>query len=229
MFKLLCIAICVFMSACAHLESPLSLQQQKDLFAKYKEANSWWEQQRVFDSTSAVVIKFLWKEITMMGYASVDLVNDNFRAVAMNPMGAKIFDVSGSEQGYKLNYVFDSLKKIPNIERYAGQDIEKIYLDQLVAEELEFLFTSKYDLVIAKNGKNKVKYYFSKVDSALYKKVYYKGLRKESTVLYRDYKEYKAGIFPGQVLIKNHRLRYSLEVNHKEVEMGENESITGKA
>lgn len=170
-----------------------------------------------FTVLNSIVFEMRWHSMSALGYTSVDMPGDSFTVQALNPMGIKLFEFSDRGGEVEKRYVIEHMAKRGDVTGTVARDIRRIYFNlvpskdaEVTRDDLTFTFTEKA-------GNDTVRYVFGGADTVLIEKQYYEGRKKAWTASYYEYQLHEGRLYPGGVVLKNHKHKYRLTVSLKEI------------
>ena len=136
---------------------------------------------------NSIVFEYKWHSFSALGYTQLDLVNNTFQVSCMNPVGIKLFELTGDRNTINPNFVLKELLQRGDLPQAVGEDIRRIYFDMLPSGQ------------------------------AIIEKHYYEKNRKIWSVFYYDYLMNNGRLYPAGLILKHHRFGYNLIIRLKEV------------
>ena len=135
MKRLLAIIVLLAAAGCARVpfEEPARVNMEGAdpavLVARFRE-----EQPVRFRTMSSVVFEFGGRSVAALGVTEVDLAGGTFTAVALNPMGVKLFELAGAADGTISGFLIDAVAQgRAGAAQAIGEDIRRVYFDLLPA------------------------------------------------------------------------------------------------
>jgi hypothetical protein len=166
---------------------------------------------------NSVVFQYKWQSFSALGYTDVRRDSGSFAVSCMNPVGIKLFELSGDKESIKTNFVLKELLKKGDLPRVVGEDIRRIYFDiipsdraALERKQYRFVFTAPY-------GEGLMKHVFAGSGHVLVEKGYYEKGRCLWRVFYGQYRREAGKLYPAGIMLKNYRYGYNLIIRLKEV------------
>ena len=166
---------------------------------------------------NSIVFEYKWQSFSALGYTKLDLENNTFEVSCMNPVGVKLFELTGSRQEVKSNFVLNELLQRGDLPLAVGEDIRRIYFDMLPSE-IANVVKEKYRIIfIQPSGAGQIRYIFAGSRHWLIEKQYYEKKRKLWSVYYYNYLMDKGKLYPSALILKHYRFGYNLIIRLKEV------------
>lgn len=166
---------------------------------------------------NSIVFEYKWQSFSALGYTKLDLENNTFEVSCMNPVGVKLFELTGNRQEVKSNFVLKELLQRGDLPLTVGEDIRRIYFDMLPSD-MANVVKEKYKIIfIQPSGAGQLKYIFAGSHHWLIEKQYYEKKRKLWSVFYYNYLLDKGKLYPSGLLLKHYRFGYNLIIRLKEV------------
>jgi len=166
---------------------------------------------------NSIVFEYQWHSFSALGYTQLDLEQNTFRVSCMNPVGIKLFELTGDKNTINPNFVLKELLQRGDLPRAVGEDIRRIYFDlwpsagaKIEKEKYRIIFTQP-------SGTGLMQYVFAGPHHWLIEKHYYEKNRKLWSVFYYDYLIYKGRLYPAGLILRHHRFGYNLIIRLKEV------------
>lgn len=166
---------------------------------------------------NSIVFEYKWQSFSALGYTQLDLENDTFVVSCMNPVGIKLFELTGNRNEVKPTFVLKELLQRGDLPRAVGEDIRRIYFD-LVPSSQAKIEKEKYRIIFSQpSGAGIMQYVFAGSHHWLIEKHYFEKNRKLWSVFYYDYLLDKGKLYPAGLILKHHRFGYNLIIRLKEV------------
>jgi hypothetical protein len=84
---------------------------------------------------NTVVFEYNFRKFSGIGTVQVDSVSGVFHAAGMNPMGVKLFELSGDGRSVTSHHAMEALTQYGDIAAAVGNDIRRIYFDLVPGRE----------------------------------------------------------------------------------------------
>ncbi len=170
-----------------------------------------------FQLLNTILYKYGWTEFSTIGYIEINTGTKTFAAAGMNPMGLKLFELTGDEDSVKPLFMMEEFRKNGKFAASAGEDIRRIYFDLIPSADAE-IKKGDYRLVFRqRSGTGFLVYIFAGAGAYLTEKKYYEDNNLKWRVSYYEYRRKDGMIYPGGIVLDNYRYGYSLIVKLKEI------------
>ena len=171
-----------------------------------------------FKAVQHVILKLFGKTYVLNGYLKIDRPAGEIALIAQNDPGGTIFDLSYVEGKKKeINVKLKTLKK-EWLEKSALEDLKNLYFNAPLSAPGLFKDDSG-DLILSKTENDKTReYVFNAADKTgnrprLKEIRYFSKKKLARVIMFQDYLTLKEYSCPKFILIKNYRMRYSLEIS----------------
>jgi hypothetical protein len=169
-----------------------------------------------FQLVNSVVFEYGGRTYTGIGSLEIDTKSRTFKVACLNPIGVKLFEVSGEDRRITSRFVIDALAKYGDIAAAIGHDIERIYLDLVPSREARSR-KRKYHVAFRQDdGPGYLEYEFAGPYGDLVEKRYYEDFTIVWQVSYYEYAERNGKRTPLGIVYVNYRHGYRLIVRQKE-------------
>jgi hypothetical protein len=166
---------------------------------------------------NSIVFEYKWQSFSALGLTQLDLENNTFAVSCMNPVGIKLFELTGNRDQVKATYVLKELLQRGDLPRAVGEDIRRIYFDLLPAPKAKFE-KEKYRVIFSQPSKaGLMQYVFAGSQHWLIEKHYFEKNRKLWSVFYYNYLLHKGKLYPAELILKHYCFGYNLIIRLKEV------------
>jgi hypothetical protein len=171
----------------------------------------------VFQVLSTVVFEYNGRSFGSIGSVEINRSERSFLVAGMNPMGVKLFEISGNERtGATLRYAIADFTKYGDIALAVGSDIKRIYLDLVPGPEAKS-WKRKYKLIFRQPwDAGFVEYVFAGSNGDLIEKNYYDSTGLAWRVSYYEYREQQGKRWPQGILMMHFDYGYRLTIRQKE-------------
>ncbi len=171
-----------------------------------------------FQVMNTIVFQYKWRSFSALGYIDVNRELKTFAVSCLNPMGIKLFELSGDKDSVRTNFVLKELLRRGDLPRVVGEDIRRIYFDTAPSREAK-AEKYRYKVIFSEpSGSGVIKYIFAGSRAMLIEKRYYEKKRLLWSVSYYEYRHQGHGKFyPAGIIFRNYRFGYNLVVRLKEV------------
>ncbi len=170
---------------------------------------------------NSVVFEFGRHKMMGLGPVMVDNKNKTFVAACIDPIGYKLFEISGTDKRIEKKYVSAVLAKYVGLAKAVGADIRRIYFNLIPSADAQTNI-SEYEIVFKqKTGPGVTEYVFSGAGAHLTNKRYFENNICLWEVSYYEYKINNGKLYPGGIILDNLNQDYRLIVRLKEVQKDE--------
>ncbi|MEE8577894.1 MAG: DUF3261 domain-containing protein [candidate division Zixibacteria bacterium] len=169
-----------------------------------------------FEALQSVTINFFGKEMTGLGYLSVDQKTRSFNLTCMTPMGVRLLTIQKDPNGLNAEFSFSDEVDQRKILSEMARDIGRLYFDW-TPTPTAVLKRSRYALIFTEKRSEggKTRFVFGGPEARLIEKqIMGKGGR--VTIQYHDYQKSSQGLYPQGVFLKNKKYHYTLIIRTKE-------------
>lgn len=169
-------------------------------------------------SLNSVVFDYAGITFLGLGFVEIDRSKGTFRVICLNPMGVKLFDLSGDRNSTTTNFAIEPIARYGEIGAAVAADIRRIYFDLLPPSDTE-----------PRRGEYRVIYgssipdgfqelIFAGVEGDLVEKRFYYDQFISWQVTYHDYLNIGGKRYPQGIVLTNYRDGYQLVIREKEHE-----------
>lgn len=174
-----------------------------------------------FSGFNSIVFEIAGQKFLGMGFVEIDRKQRSFRVICLNPMGVKLFDLSGDDHGAVLNYAIEPLAQQGDIAAAVANDIRRAYLD-LVPNAAATPRVDKQSITYGGGTPaGYVEHIFAKNEGNLVEKRLYDEQLISWSVAYSAYRENGGMRTPGNIVITDYKNGYQLTIREKEQSIAE--------
>jgi len=170
-------------------------------------------------SLNSVVFDYAGITFLGLGFVEVDRSKSSFRVICLNPMGVKLFDLSGDKNSTTTNYAIEPIAKYGEIGAAVAADIRRIYFDLLPPPDTEprkGAYRVIYGHATPDGFQEQI---FAGVDGDLVEKRFYYDQFISWQITYHDYLSIGGKRYPQGIVLTNYRDGYQLVIREKEHEV----------
>ncbi|MBI5099421.1 MAG: DUF3261 domain-containing protein [Nitrospirae bacterium] len=197
---------------------------QKTLYVSMESVDPWTlvEQFRnnspeKFALINTIVFGYNWNKLSALGYIKVDAGEKTFTAVCINPMGVKLFELTGDKDKIDPHFVMEQFSRKGNFAGTVGEDIRRIYFD-LTPSAGAVVNKKKIKIVFSEPaGSGILEYIFAGSAGLLVEKNYYEDGILNWRISYYEYLQKDGKNYPSGIILENYRYGYSLTIKLKEI------------
>ncbi|HEX9021880.1 MAG TPA: DUF3261 domain-containing protein [Nitrospirota bacterium] len=169
-----------------------------------------------FQLLSTVVFEYNWRAFPpVLGYVDISTKDHSFNVVGINPMGVKLFELSGDRSSVTTRYAIAAFTRYGDIGAAVGNDIRRIYFD-LVPSPNAAVGKHRYRIVFRQPFDQGTLEYVYAGQGDLVEKNYYEDQALVWRVRYYEYTGQNGKRWPRGILFLNYRYGYRLTIRHKE-------------
>ncbi len=171
-----------------------------------------------FQLLNTIVFQYNRNSFMAIGYIDVNTNKRNFMVTCINPMGVKLFELSGDKDDVVTHFAMPELEKKGGFASFVGGDIKRIYFNLIPSSEAkiekkEFKITFK-----ERSGGGVTEYIFAGADRNIVEKSYYEDDMPVWRTSYYEYRQHQGKSYPAGIIFKNYKYGYSLTVKLKEIQ-----------
>ena len=169
-------------------------------------------------SLNSVVFDYAGITFLGLGFVEIDRSKGSFRVICLNPMGVKLFDLSGDKNSTTTNFAIEPMAKYGEIGAAVAADIRRIYFDLLPSPNDEPR-RGEYRVIYGSATPNGYQeHIFAGVEGDLIEKRFYYDQFISWQVTYHDYLNIGGKRYPQGIVLTNYRDGYQLVIREKEHE-----------
>jgi outer membrane biogenesis lipoprotein LolB len=169
-----------------------------------------------FQLFNTVVFDYYGQKFLAVGDIEINNTDRIFKVACMNPMGVKLFELSGDDHGITTQYAIEPLAKYGDIGTAIGNDIKLIYFDLVPSSDAQ-VWKRKYQFIFSQAADSGyTEYVFAGADGDLMEKRHYEKKARAWLVSYYEYREQNGKRYPLGIVFTNYKHGYQLTVRLKE-------------
>lgn len=191
---------------------PLDSVEPRALVEKFKNNSP-----ENFRLINTIVFEYNWNKLSAIGYIEVDVSGKTFKVVCINPIGVKLFELSGDESKVDTVFAMEQFTKNNNFASTVGADISRVYFNLIPSHEAKIKKKKHQIKFIEPSGAGVVEYVFAGAEGYLVEKGYYEEDMLNWKVSYYEYQQKDGKIYPAGIILKNYKYGYTLTIKLKEV------------
>ena len=170
-----------------------------------------------FELLSTVVFEYNGRKFTAIGTVQINRSDGVFKVAGMNPMGVKLFELSGDQRSVTSHYSIVDFSRYGDIATAVGGDIRRIYFDLVPGPEAS-IWKRGYKLIFRQPaGTGFLEYVFAGTRGELIEKNYYEEGGIIWKASYYEYREQDGKRWPQGIVFIHYQHRYRLIVRQKEL------------
>jgi hypothetical protein len=170
-----------------------------------------------FRTMSSLVFEFARNKVSALGITEVDRGKGTFTAMAMNPLGVKLFEISGDREQIVSRYVIEPMAQRGNAADAIGEDIRRIYFGLVPSPDASVHQERRRLVFRERSGPGTIEYVFGGADGFIIEKRYTEDDRTVWRVRYYEYRRANGKAHPQGIVLDNARHGYRLIVKVKEI------------
>jgi len=165
---------------------------------------------------NSIVFEFAGQKFLGLGILEINSRERSFRVVCLNPMGVKLFDLSGDDSGTITNYAIEPLATLGNIATAVSADIRRIYFDTIPKENATPHRCGSRTLFGGGTPDGYLEHVFAGAVPDLVEKRFYDDQLISWRVGYYEYEERSGRRYPRGIIITDYKKGYQLTIREKE-------------
>ncbi len=172
-----------------------------------------------FQLVNTIVFQYSWNKFSGIGYIKGHIREKTFTVVCINPIGIKLFELSGNKYKVDSHFVLEQFSKKGDFAKAVGDDIRRIYFDtvpssgaKIKKKKFQIVFTELLETGV-------VEYIFAGPGGYLVEKNYYEEGILNWKVSYYEYQQNNEKIYPAGIILKNYKYGYTLTIKLKEIQV----------
>jgi hypothetical protein len=170
-----------------------------------------------FQLLNTIVFEYTWFTFSGIGYLEVNAADRFYKAVCMNHLGVKLFEVSGNRDGILSQFAVEPLAEKGDIARAVGDDIMRVYFDLVPSAEAGTTHKKNRIVFRQPSEAGSLEYVFAGEPTLLRTKTYYEDNGAVWRISYYDYLLKNGKQYPMGIILQNYRHGYRLIVRQKEI------------
>ena len=193
---------------------PVGSDQPKTLVERFQAA-----QPESFQLLNSIVFEYNWRTFSGIGYLDVDRQSGVFQVVCLNPMGVKLFELSGDQRSVTNRYTIEAFSRYGDVTTAVGTDIRRIYFDLVPAPDAR---AGKRTYTVSFRqpfGDGILEYIFAGKTGDLIEKNYYAENGLAWRASYYEYRDQNGKRWPQGILYLNYQYGYRLTIRQKELRL----------
>jgi hypothetical protein len=169
-----------------------------------------------FELLNTVVFEYNGRKFTAIGTVQINRADRVFKVAGMNPMGIKLFEISGDQNSVTSHYSIPGFSRYGDLASAVGNDIRRIYFDLVPGSEA-MSWKRKYTQIFRQpSGPGFLEYVFAGSDGDLIEKRYYEETGIVWRASYYEYRDQGGKRWPQGIVFVHYQYGYRLIVRQKE-------------
>ncbi|MCK5849522.1 MAG: DUF4292 domain-containing protein [Kiritimatiellae bacterium] len=170
-----------------------------------------------FQIVNSAIFRYRGREMTGIGYVSVDMKKKAVAVACMNPLGIKLFNLEGTNGQYQCSLALKDVVSREDFARVAGMDIGNTFLNILPAQDSIVRKTQDSIIFSQTHPGGRQEYVFAGTDGVLIEKRSFDGRKLSWRIRYYEYQKQGGKLLPRGIVLENKKYSYSLVIRLKEV------------
>lgn len=170
-----------------------------------------------FKIITSVIFEYKWSSFSGVGFLSLDARDRTFSLSCMNPLGVKLFEISGDRNSVTTHFALEEFTKKGDLGAAVGDDVRRIYLDLVPAPDAELKKKKRELVFIQRTEKGRTEYVFAGASPMLIEKEFFEDGELLWRASYYEYRRHNGRIYPGGIVFENKRHGYRLIIRLKEI------------
>lgn len=170
-----------------------------------------------FQVINTIVFEYMGEAVSFIGYSDIDTLEKTFIIAGLNPVGIKLFELTGNNEKTELKFAIEEFTKRGNFAEAVAGDIKKIYFNRLPGTGAKS-YKRKYEIVFAQseNGAT-IEYVFAGTGNLLVEKRCIVDNSAVWSVYYYEYRIENGKLYPAGIIVENYKYDYKLILRLKEI------------
>ena len=170
-----------------------------------------------FQLLNSVVFEYNGRKFLGIGNLDINTESRTFHVACLNPMGVKLFELSGDDRGVSTPYMLEALAQYGDIGAAVGNDIRRMYFNLIPPREASVWKRKNQFAYWQSEGSGTLEYVFAGANADLVQKRYYEDHVIAWQVSYYEYQEHMGKRYPHGIVLINYQYGYRLTVRLKEI------------
>ena len=169
-----------------------------------------------FQLLTSVVFEYNSRKFSGIGAVQINSSDGVFKVAGMNPLGVKLFELSGDQHSVTSRYTIANFSRYGDIVTAVGNDIRRIYFNLVPGPEAS-IWKRRYKLIFREpSGPGFLEYVFAGTDGDLIEKNYYEENGIVWKVSYYEYQDQDGKRWPRGIVLIHYHYGYRLTIRQKE-------------
>jgi len=175
-----------------------------------------------FQLLTTVVFEYNSRKFSSIGTVQINRLDGVFKVAGMNPMGVKLFELSGDQNSVTSHYAITDFSRYGDIATAVGNDIRRMYFDLVPGPEAR-TWKRKYTQIFRQpSGAGFLEYVFAGRGGELIEKRYYEEDGIVWKASYYEYRDQDGKRWPQGIVFIHYSYGYRLIVRQKEFRIERN-------
>jgi len=169
-----------------------------------------------FQLLTTVIFEYNSRKFSGIGTVRINRPEGVFRVAGMNPLGVKLFELSGDQNSVTSHYAIADFSRYGDIATAVGNDIRRIYFNLVPGPEAT-IWKRRYKLIFRQpSGPGFLEYVFAGTGGDLIEKNYYDEDGIVWRVSYYEYHDQDGKHWPQGIVLIHYQYGYRLTMRQKE-------------
>ena len=170
-----------------------------------------------FQLISSTVFTYKMHSFAAIGVTEIDTKNKKFSLASINPMGLKLFDLSGDEDNVDCHFAMEEFTKQGDFAKIVADNVKNIYFDRIPDKNAKIIKKKKKIIFFKPVNNGIMEYLFGGTGNLLIEKRFKKNGHTIWSVFYFEYISKKGKLHPSGIILKHYNYKYKLVIRLKEV------------
>jgi len=175
-----------------------------------------------FELLNTVVFEYNGRSFTALGTVRINRADRVFQVAGMNPMGIKLFELSGDQNSVTARYLIADFTRHGDIAAAVGNDIRRMYFDLVPGPEAWSWMRNTTLIFRQSFGAGVLEYVFAGRAGDLIEKRYYEEDGIVWKASYYEYRDQDGKRWPQGIVFIHYSHGYRLIVRQKELHIEHN-------
>ncbi|MFH1976928.1 MAG: hypothetical protein ABIJ52_15500 [Pseudomonadota bacterium] len=171
-----------------------------------------------FQIISTIAFEYKGQSISFIGYSDIDTKEKKFIVAGLNPVGIKLFEITGNSDKTELRFAIEDFTKKGNFTEAVAGDIRKIYFDRLPADSSK-VYKKKHEIVFVQEEPEGaiMEFVFAGPGNLLVEKRCIVDNKVIWRANYYEYRKENGKLHPAGIILENIKYGYKLIMRLKEI------------
>jgi hypothetical protein len=170
-----------------------------------------------FQLLTTVVFEYNGRTFSGIGTLEINSKDRTFKLACLNPMGVKLFDISGDDRGVTSHYIIPAIATYGDIAPAVGTDIKRIYFSLAPLPGAPYWKTKYRFRFFQFYNAGYLEYVFAGHAGDLVEKTYFEDHVPIWCVSYYEYRDIAGKRYPQGIVFVNYQHGYRLTIRQKEM------------
>ncbi len=170
-----------------------------------------------FETLSSIIFRYRGRSIAALGSTVVDTVERRFGVACINPLGVKLFELSGDKDSVEYAYMHDEFKGQGDFAGVVAEDVKRVYFDLLPDDHAEVTIKDKKIIFRQESANQATEFIFAGKNTVLIEKRYFEKNKRIWRVQYFEYFDADGKLHPKGIVLRNYMYNYTLTIHLREL------------